>query len=136
MTFYVISGSFAPFCGTPTSVIETKRRKPARSSLCYVLILSYKTSPCPLLLSTISRRRVLVSIRLRNILNTYVLYILKTTILRFAIVRKSDRYTNSLCPLYFTSTLNQRLIAVLCLKSYTKLCDLYSYNHALSVYFW
>ena len=42
---------------------------------------------------------------------------------------------NSLCPLYFKSTLNQRLIAVLCLKSYTKLCDLYSKLSSICVFF-
>ena len=34
---------------------------------------------------------------------------------------------NSLCPLYFKSTFNQQLFAVLCFKPYTKLCDLYSF---------
>ena len=47
---------------------------------------------------------------------------------------------NSLCPLYFKSTFNQGLIAVLCLmanqiKSYTKLCDLCSYSNCVCLFF-
>ena len=78
---------------------------PARSSLCFVGIS-------------------------RNILNSYVLYLLITTILRFANVRKHDRYIftckwihNARCTSKSTCTFNHRLIVVLCLKSYTKLCD-------------
>ena len=41
---------------------------------------------------------------------------------------------NSLCPLYFKSTFNHRLIAVLCLKSYTINYAIYTPNKAVSVY--
>ena len=61
----------------------------------------------------------LVLIRFRNILNTYVLYLLITTILRFAIVRKSNRHTNvylqknefimfAVLQIYFHSTITRR----------------------------
>ena len=91
---------------------------PARSSLCYVWILRHiplwlKPAPAPSPID--NRRKGLVSIRLRNILNTYVLYLLKTTILRFAIVRKSDRYTEFIMPavlhIYFKSTINRSTLS-------------------------
>ena len=65
-----------------------------------------------------NRRSGLVSIRLRNIVNIYVLYLLITTISRFAIVRKSDIYLHInefimpvVVQIYIKSTINSSILS-------------------------